>query len=201
MTLEKWQNLLSTLELTDGDETEILNRSALKRFESEYCMVLPGEYKHFCEVFGTGILGNFIRIYCPSRSLIDSQDIVSGMIEQLNRYPSSNAERDQNYLELLRTSFRFGDDAWGSAIIFWDLRSYSEVDDSYDIYYAAWEMPETDNAIFICRNFFDFVQNFCFGTKAYEILPDPEISCPAEIPSTFYRFHPEDWNSNYQSPH
>jgi SMI1 / KNR4 family (SUKH-1) len=196
MSATQWRELLSALHVTEEEETEMFSDEDLSNFELEFNVKLPSGYKHFCQIFGTGCVGSFLRIYCPSRNLVGSQEVLMGMAEQLREYPSTDIKRDQNYIELLNSSLRFGDD-FGSAILLWDLRTFSELDNSYDIYYAAWESPEDDDPILIGRDFFEFIQSFCLGKKAYESLPSSlHYVLPEKISLTFERFRPGEWNPN-----
>jgi SMI1 / KNR4 family (SUKH-1) len=194
----QWRELLSTLHVTEEEGTELSSEHDLSNFELEFNVRLPSGYKHFCQIFGTGLIGDFLRIYCPSRNLVGSQEVIMGMAEQLRDHPSGNAKRDQEYIELLNLSLGFADD-FGNVMFSWDLRTFSELDNSYDIYCGVWESPDEDDPILVGRDFFEFIQDFCLGRRAYEILPD-SLKCivPEEIPLTFERFKPSEWNPSYQ---
>ncbi len=70
--------------------------------------------------------------------------------------------------KLLNHGYPFGDTTNGDRF-FWDLTSYNEVDQSYDIYW----IPD-ENAIhitYIGRDFFEFISEFCLGQKSSKLLP------------------------------
>jgi len=191
MPLSKWTELLTELSVYgNSEDIQRLDQGDFDAFESQNNVRLPQDYKYFCQVFGTCKLGDFIFVYCPTKYLVYSQEDIDGMIEQIFMFSSTdNSQRDENYIQLLQSSFKFADDGIG-AIIFWDLRTYSEVDDSYDIYWAGWEIPESEDPVLIGRDFYEFVKEFCLGQKSYKVLPDPEISCPTEIPMSIEWFKP-----------
>lgn len=186
--LANWNKLLSCLEIVnDENGIEIMQYEEIKNFENIRDIVLPESYKDFCQTFGTGVIGDFVTIYCPSDVLVKKQEIIDGMIDQIRRYSSLNPTQNQAYINLLSSAFMFGENAAGGKLLLWDLRTYSEVDKSYNIYWADWETPEVDEAILVGRNFFGFVQDFCLGTTSFEVLPEAEYNSPDDIPKTFFR--------------
>lgn len=135
--------------------------------------------------------------------------MIEGMIAQIKRYPSSDLSSDLEYIDLLNSAFMFGKYGAGGSLIFWDLRTYSESDKSYDIYWADWETPECGERILIGRSFFEFVSDFCYGTKSFDLIPElMEGLTPEDIEYTFLRFNSRDarlkWNEigsiEYPSP-
>lgn len=64
----KWLALLKQLEIIKpipGFCEEKWTEEELLAFESETNIILPDEYKSFCQIFGSGSFGNYIDIYCP----------------------------------------------------------------------------------------------------------------------------------------
>lgn len=194
--INQWRQLLANLQIRESDSgREILSEDKLTAFEIQNNITLPADYKDFCQIFGTGSLWDFVVIYCPSNYLLTTQDMIGGMIAQIRRYPSPDLNRDLEYINLLHSAFMFGEYGAGGSLIFWDLRTYSDVDKSYDIYWADWETPECDDCIFIGRNFFEFVRDFCYGTKSFELLPQlMEGLSPEDIEYTFIRSNSTDDN-------
>ena len=68
--VDKWQTLLKQLEILESSEgVEIWSQQKLQAFEAETGILLPIGYQEFCQVLGTGMFGNYIRIYCPHLKL------------------------------------------------------------------------------------------------------------------------------------
>jgi hypothetical protein len=64
--LEKWQFLLNQLEIIQtpyGEEFWSLEQ--LNQFEAENNIIFPTGYKEFCQIFGTGVFGDSVSIFCP----------------------------------------------------------------------------------------------------------------------------------------
>ncbi|MCU0543251.1 MAG: SMI1/KNR4 family protein [Oscillatoriaceae cyanobacterium Prado104] len=199
--INQWRQLLATLEVTEDDSgLEILSEDELTAFEIQNNITLPTDYKEFCQILGTGCLWDLVLIFCPSNYLLETQkDMIGAMIDQIRRYPSQDFNRDIEYINLLNSAFMFGE-VGESRLIFWDLRTYSESDKSYDIYWADWETPECGERIFIGRNFFEFVRDFCYGTKSFDLIPElMEGLSPEDIEYTFSRFNSSirmlDWDA------
>ena len=189
--INQWRQLLATLEITEDDSgVEILSKDELTAFETQNNITLPADYKEFCQIFGTGCLWDLVLIFCPSNYLLETQkDMTEQMIDQIRRYPSPDFNHDLEYINLLNSAFMFGE-VGESRLIFGDLRTYNESDKSYNIYCADWETPECDGPICIGRSFFEFVRNFCYGTKSFELLPElMEGLSPEDIKYTFRRFN------------
>jgi hypothetical protein len=182
--LSEWNQLLAQIEILE-EGSEILNKEGLSRFEVENNILLPPGYKEFCQTFGTGSFGNFIRIYSPNQNLVEySRLSLESISEQVELFPSENLTRDSNLQSLLENGFVFGDD-FGANIAIWDLRTYSDLDKSYDIYWI--DIDASDKDVYrVGRDFFEFVTDFCLGRGTYEYLPEDKRP-PSDI-QTFTRF-------------
>lgn len=186
--MEKWEHLLAQLEILSCGQ-EIFSEEELRNAEAKAGFVFPLEYKRFCQVFGTGMFGQFIGISCPTDYWLESSRVQLEAIRYDILNLSSNEQSQimnmDPILELLDAAFIFGDDS-GAHVALWDLRTYSESDLSYDIYWMA--SDEFDGNIYrIGRNFFEFVRDFCLGNKAYEILPCSMHPSQGAIYLTFTR--------------
>jgi SMI1 / KNR4 family (SUKH-1) len=187
-----WQDLIQNLNLKFlGDESgrSICTDEQLSTFEQEQNMILPKDYKDFCKIFGSGSVGDLLLIFCPGCArLIPGQEDLLLTSDYIRRFPSDAPDVDQQKIELLENGFVFGDDS-GSQFLLWDLRTYSEQDFSYDIYWATWDAPESEvleeDMKLIGRSFFDFVQSFCYGSRKIELYPDNEL---LNLKYTYYRF-------------
>ncbi len=74
---------------------------------------------------------------------------------------------------LLKTAMPFADSDSGDVFV-WDLASYLESDDSYDIY-AIFELYECSPRVCrIGRSFSDFVQEFLLGEESLQMKSLPE---------------------------
>jgi hypothetical protein len=57
-----WQSLIGKLSVTGGHASSCAEKD-LDELEQELGFKFPSGYKEFCEVFGSGELAGFIRIY------------------------------------------------------------------------------------------------------------------------------------------
>ena len=181
--IEKWQNLLAQLEILENKGWGIWSEERLLAFEAKTGIILPAGYKEFCQIFGNGTLGDYMGISYPNlqesngitASLKDSLDIVAGKV--------SNLAEIQKTLD---SAFFFADNS-NAHLVFWDLRTYSESDRSYDIYITYLDCFEGE-FYQIGRDFFEFVRDFCLGMKSYEVLPEWMRPYPEELTLTFCPF-------------
>jgi hypothetical protein len=196
---QRWLQLLETIEVIgDGFDKELLGEAEIAIVESELKQSLPVAYKEFCQILGTGMLAEFVRIFSPTKPFIAEGkyhlDYAIQRVEEfMTNYPhlqrDRTVERDQWCIDLFKSAFVFGDYATGEYLLLWDLRTYRQEDESYDIYWVSRDMPEIDDPILIGRDFFEFVQDFCYGTKRFESLPESmEASSLEAIPRTFHQF-------------
>ncbi|HEY9852824.1 MAG TPA: SMI1/KNR4 family protein [Leptolyngbyaceae cyanobacterium] len=187
--LENWQALLAQLKVFESDESqEIWQPEQLKLFELETGIILPEQYKEFCQVFGTGMFGDYMRIYCPN--IYMSNLFINSVKDDVNNFPDPSHGKImdvESLKKLLEFAFMFGDNP-SSDIVFWDLSSYSKSDDSYDIYIANSDCFAGDIHK-IGRNFYEFIRDFCLGTRSYELLPESMRPAPQELTLTFYPFN------------
>jgi hypothetical protein len=184
---EKWKKLIQKLEVLVGEGQETLDAETLSAAEAEYKIIFPSDYKEFCQVLGSGELSDIARVYCPTKFFIKaSERDIHEAIRHIERF-GENLKRDQRYIEQLRSAFVFGESATGEYLIFWDLRTYQESDGSYDIYWANSVDPGSVDSVMLGRDFFNFIQNFCYGTEAFDLVPEyVEGSSPEDLSLTFY---------------
>ena len=183
--LKQWQTLFAGLEIVEQNP-EVFSEEELARFEVENKVLLPTGYKEFCQIFGTGSFGDFIRIFCPNQSLVEYSELsLESISENIELFPSGRLDRDSSLQSLLKNSFVFGDD-FGANIAAWDLGTYSNLDESYDIYWI--DIDASDEDLYrVGRNFFEFVTNFCLGQGAYDFLPEEKRPL-TNIPQRFTQF-------------
>ena len=193
LMIERWQSLLDQIEIIETpDGSEFWSQEEFSEFENETGIILPVEYKEFCQVFGTGEFSSFIGIYCPNLQF--SNFCLKAIKDQLAELPNSRHGRiidREALIKLFNSAFVFGSEP-SSISIFWDLRSYKEVDDSYDIYWASSDSFNGD-IYKLGRDFYEFISEFCLGTKSYEILPEKEWRPQESLQRTFTRVRP-NWD-------
>lgn len=167
--LEKWRKLLREIEVTleINDEPLHLNEEQLLDFESQAGVMLPSGYKEFCQIFGRGgFCDDLVQwsIDCPDLKdieghLISSADIIAAQKSSLSQCKNRDLVEVQR---LLDSAYLFG--MGPSIILIFDLRTYSELDESYDIY----AIDDDGRFYKVGRDFFEFIRDFCMGTKAEE---------------------------------
>lgn len=186
---QQWHNLLGQLDVLEYGR-EILSSNKIIEFENSTKILLPQSYKEFCEVFGTGLFGNFVGIVSPSLDFFEyGKTIIFRINEEVEMFPSKDREWDRGVKSILDSAFIFGGNSVWEYIAFWDLRTYQKSDRSYDIYWmsTSFSGSEDDETFYIGRDFFEFVVDFCLGTKVFEILPFSKQPPPECIYQTFTR--------------
>lgn len=192
--MQQWIELLSTLTLYEGQEQDLRTDEQLHAFEESRGIILPNEYKGFCKVFGSGVFGYFLTIYCPEveqidieylkEELNDSKDIEGS--EFAYRLRHGETVSDINLIqEILDSAFIFGFTS-GGELIFWDLRTYSKADDNYDIYMTR--VKDFPGIYQIGRSFFEFIETYGLGIRPYDFLPEWTHPSIQELNGTFYPF-------------
>jgi hypothetical protein len=185
--LQDWQNLLAQLnpkEQTGLAEQDIRTIEELIEFEFQSGFILPTSYKEFCQVFGTVLLGKYVEIYSPypERSNGLKASLKLDLELQISKEVSLNVEEIST---LIDSAFIF-DFTPGGDCLLWDLRTYSEEDESYDIYLVPGN--EMEATYLIGRNFFEFVRDFCLGQKSHKVLPQYRRPKKRDLQLTYTRF-------------
>lgn len=170
--MQKWLNLLENIDLTKkSSERVIVSELQLSNFESETGIILPTEYKNYCQVFGSGRFGDIVSIYYLSPSLIEvSKRLVNLIVKpQIKKYPSKDKLSDRKLFNWLDRILIFASDDRGN-VAAWDLKAFNESNNSYDIYWI--QIDRFDDEIYkLGSDFFDFVNDFCLGKKSFDFLP------------------------------
>lgn len=186
--IQKWQTLLAQLEAEERPgyigQKDICTEADLLAFEAETSIIIPVEYKEFCQVFGTVIFGDYVRFFCPNikYSEEDIHSLKFGLELQENNGLAIDREA---IINLLNSAFVFANTCNGESIL-WNLKTYSELDKSYDIYLVPGN--DIDNVYQVGRDFFKFVCDFCLGTKSHELLPKYRRPKMRELRRTYTRF-------------
>ncbi len=164
--LDKWRELLSHIKL-DG-KTNPASIEELSRYEAETGFTLPKAYKEYCQVFGTGIFDhNSFSIDSPPWLLVGDMDMIEAFKYRYD-YPVE-------VIHLLDSAHVFGT-APSYVLFFFDSRTYSEEDKSYDIYGIGDGLNEVYK---LSRDFFEFIRDYCIGTKA-ENFPELVVGIPSD---------------------
>lgn len=175
--LEKWKTLLAQTKVIYEFQDHLSVRSVeqLLEFENQAEFLLPSEYKEFCQVFGSGIFTKYrFNIDCPSLEGLGKEQISNldtiGAIK--GSYPYS-----LDVHNLLDSAYIFG---VGDGYIFFlfDLRTYSELDQSYKIYVLDDEREHTVH--YLGRSFFEFIRDMCLGDRTSLEFP-ALINVPEDV--------------------
>lgn len=171
----------------------ICSESEIERVEKELGFQFPVGYKEYCRVFGSGSLGqgdapDFFRVYCPCcpPSSVDirqtGRNLIGLKLDLEASEPIDDPDKAQILNRLLENGYAFADSDRADSFM-WDLTTYSEADQSYDIYWIPDE--EVEKITLIGRNFFEFIDKFCLGAKWKVMFPEEYIS---DMPETQERF-------------
>ena len=170
--MQKWLYLLQNINLTEEvSEQVIVSQLQLSNFETKTGIILPSEYKNFCQVFGSGRFGDLVVIYYPSLYLIDNTKIIIDVIkQQINEHSSRDKLEDKKKINWLNHILVFGGDDRGN-VAAWDLNSFDKLNKTYNIYWI--QIDDFNDEIYkISSNFFDFINNFCLGKQSFDFLPE-----------------------------
>ncbi|MDJ0718447.1 MAG: SMI1/KNR4 family protein [Prochloraceae cyanobacterium] len=170
--MQKWIDLLQNITLTEkASKLVIISQLQLFNFEAETGIILPAEYKNFCQIFGSGMFGDLVSIHYLSSSLVQaSTKAIEIVKQQIKKYPSKNKLQDKKLINWLNSLLIFASDDRGN-IAAWDLKSFDELKNTYDIYWIQID-DFNDKMYKITSNFFDFINNFCLGRKSFDFLPE-----------------------------
>ncbi len=180
--IEKWKALQENIEFFKKGNS-ICGKADIEQAEKELGFKFPIGYNEFCTVFGSGSLGTgnsteFFRIYCPTcpPSIFDIRQSGHNLIGvKLDFDVSGLAETDESYpiiTRLLEFGYPFADSDVADKF-FWDLTSYRDEDQSYDIYWIPDE--GVDEVTLIGRDFFEFIDKFCLGEGLKIMFPDEDF--------------------------
>lgn len=163
---KKWVDLFEKTKII-GEPTPSSNNEIIE-FESYAKIFMPQEFKDFCRVFGSGHFGNSrVFIDCPREDFIDYHE---EKIERREILLIDIAEGSENY-NFLQYSYPIGTGVNDTHILF-DLKSYQESDQSYDLYLYT---DLDQNRYYFGRSFFDFIIDVCIEKRVFsEILLEQE---------------------------
>lgn len=204
--VKKWQEILAKLDVIEG-ELDLCDEECFSVFEAENGFLLPSAYREFCQILGSGVVGDYVRIYCPNTKYSDKKkEFIREQIEfQESELKSLSLqirfEDLEIFKEMINSAFIFGDTIFGQYFL-WDMRTYSVLDNSCDIYFVELDTFYTYK---VGRNFFEFICEFCFGNRFLELLPE---NSQTDLNSIHWTFDPisnglwldeEIWYENLES--
>jgi hypothetical protein len=166
-SIQIWQDLYSRIEVDNTQrERKICSEEDLTEFENQTGIKLPKGYKEFCQVFGRGSFGEFAQIWLPSK--VNSDEDLTYFKRAINGLKKILTYLDFSVVEnLVSHAFVFGGTSREESFL-WDLNSYSEIDQSYDIYLLRLGSQE---CYWITRDFTEFICGFCLGLTMFKLLP------------------------------
>jgi hypothetical protein len=190
--IKKWESLLSTITVAKTSGL-ICSEAEIDGVEKELGFKFPAGYKEYSRVFGSGSLGqsdapNFFRVYSPCcpRSSVDIRqtgyNLIGLKLDLEASEPIEDADKAKLLHRLLESGYAFADSDRADRFI-WDLTTYREEDQSYDIYWIPDENVE--GISLIGRDFFEFIDKFCLGANWRIMFPDEKVF---DMPDTQERF-------------
>jgi hypothetical protein len=164
--MSRWNDLLSQLE-TERETYPSLPEHIVV-FENICGFELLWQFKEYCKTFGAGVFKktdiciNGIDSYSPLSQMLEDDDIRKAFAFGMDDFPYEK--------ELIESSYMFGMGEY-LTLLLWDLRTYSEIDDSYDIYI----LKDRNIDVLLCnlgRDFYTFVRDFCMGQNVTQDFAD-----------------------------
>jgi hypothetical protein len=148
-----------------------INQAELEQFEFKVGYKLPLEYKNYLQIFGAGgFSSDGFRVHCPDVYNIDA--FVGGNVSILESCKLAfqyNKRWTNRLQDLIENSYIFGDRDSDEVEFVFDLRTWSNNDQSYDIY----GLNFSSCCYFqIGRDFFEFVRDCCIGKRIRRDFPD-----------------------------
>jgi hypothetical protein len=187
--IERWQSLLEEIDVRREIEQDTRTSNELHLFEIQKSIILPNDYKSFCQVFGSGVFGSYLTIFCPE---IDQVEIDYLKVELRDsevegselsyRIKDGESENIDVVERVLDRAFIFGSTSGGELLV-WDLESLELEDIEYSIYMTRVE--DFPGIYRVGRNFFEFILLFGLGIGSYEHLPEWTQPSFDELDRTF----------------
>lgn len=206
--IKEWKALLASLRV--GRQSRLIcSEAEIERVEKELGFKFPTGYKEYCYIFGSGSLGQghapkFFRVYCPcpSTSSVDirqtGHNLIGLKLDLDASEPLDDTEKAKVLHRLLENGYPFADTENADRFI-WDLTTYREEDQAYDIYWIPDERVEEIKLV--GRDFFEFIDSFCLGEGLKIMFPEEDtFDNPNSQESFFSAFelyqNDEDWGDD-----
>jgi hypothetical protein len=175
----KWQILVSQVGAEVRSDLVPCSNREIADFEEGFKVALPLEFKSFCKTFGAVFFGNEVHISCPNTNYNLERwrqffrDVLLPQRETFSEWEFHRQEAYEKICDLVEYAYFFGQTSVGLYFCF-DLRTYDITDESYDIYIIS--MVRDFGIECLGRNFFDFIRDYCLGTKLYDSsLPEDMV--------------------------
>lgn len=139
--MEQWKRLLNSIQVV-GEGGNACTQDMLDQCEAVFGIRLPLEYKEYALIFGRGNFGYSHSIFVPGPSVLRSELIrrhstmtsaVRGGLSEEAAGGGRSAAAAKTMLAVLQNCLLFGQTA-NTALLVWDLRTYSDADRAADIY-------------------------------------------------------------------
>jgi SMI1 / KNR4 family (SUKH-1) len=164
--MNDWNQILT--ELNVNFDLRLNSLEELDEFEKNSGIKLPEKYKEYCQNIGAFTF-NETKLTVFNIDFDNLEDIIEEDIDIRETFTLYKEEFPEAQ-ELLRNSFRFGM-GYNLILLLFDLRTYSEIDRSYDIYILKdrnVDMP----MIKLGRDFYLFIKDYCMGQKMTKEFAD-----------------------------
>jgi hypothetical protein len=175
----KWQILVSQVGAEVRSDLVPCSNREIADFEEGFKIALPLEFKSFCRMFGSVSFGNEVYIRCldvdygVERRRKYFQDILLPQRETFLEWELHRQEAYERICDLVEYAYFFGSTSVGLYFCF-DLRTYDITDERCDIYVIS--LVRDFGIECLGRNFFDFIRDYCLGTKLYDSsLPEDMV--------------------------
>ena len=200
--IKRWEALLATLTVAKKSDL-ICSEADIDEVEKELGFKFPSGYKEYSRVFGSGSLGQsdestFFRVYCPCspQSSVDirqtGHNLIGLKLDLDVSEPIEDTDKAKALYRLLESGYAFADSDRADRFI-WDLTTYREEDQSYDIYWVPDENVE--DISLIGRDFFEFIEKFCLGASRRIMFPDENVFDVLDTQERFFTAF-EQYNEN-----
>ena len=166
----KWEQLRERLEVKEANARKQAKPTdaTLDKFERDYELPLPGDYRTFVKVFGPGELAGVVRIYAPvgKKKPGDSSTFVDGFREGIDFL--SDVFGDP---KIIGRAVPFANTIFGDMIVWDPAKKTDEGSHEYEILLLS---KERSKIVKLAPNFDTFINKRCLSSEFGKYLDDPE---------------------------
>jgi predicted transposase YdaD len=165
--MKKWYELLKDANVKKTQY--LISVDDLQTFEIDNNVSLPEEYKEFCQVFGSGVFGNEIKIYCPP-AIEYTHNVVAILgsgLEFLKQTNQISIHRAEHIARLFKNALIFGCTS-SSSYFLWSLTAENS-DDCENIYMVNLDSFECEGGEIeiVCKSFYKFIKDIALKNEPY----------------------------------
>lgn len=165
--MKKWYELLKDANVKKTQY--LISVDDLQTFEIDNNVSLPEEYKEFCQVFGSGVFGNEIIIYCPP-AIEYTHNVVAifgSGLEFLKQTNQISIHRAEHIARLFKNALIFGCTS-SSSYFLWSLTAENS-DDCENIYMVNLDSFECEGGEIeiVCKSFYKFIKDIALKNEPY----------------------------------